>query len=279
MRLHTWSDVEHMQADHVFRTPPWGMLLLPLVLLAICAAVGWGLLAGYLPCFFWASVALIAPFVPLSFSTNFLPALRQTNWVLKVRGDRLYLMLRNFRERHFADDGPTVVSLEAGEIASVGKLAQRLSAPTSRGSDMTWTQHQLEIRLRKVAPEAFVQALEAERRRKPPAKGFIQRTSYYPPPVTMPDARTIRILWRGRYDVVKPPVERAVQILKRQVAEHRETHLDRSNPEELSEREFDDLILDLCDSGAHMAAVKLLKKHRGLSLSDARQFVDELRSH
>ena len=230
MQLHTWKDVEQMQADHTFRTPAWGMLILPVILLVCCIALVWALVAGQMPAFFWISVVIIAPFVPLIFITNFLPSLRATNWVLKVRGDTIYLMLRNFRERHMPEDGPVVVSLETGEIASVGKLSKKISTPSSNGGDTTWTQHSLEIRLRDAAPQAFVDALNAERTRRPLAQGFVRRKSFYPSPVTLADARTIRILWRGRYEVVKPGINSAVETLTRYVDQHTAETIDRTNP-------------------------------------------------
>lgn len=278
MQLHHFRDLQHMQADHTFRTPPWGMLLLPVILTGICIALGWALVSGYLPCFFWASVAILAPLVPLVVAVNFLPALRPTNWVLKVRGDQLYVMLRNYRNRHFPDDDPVVASFDIGEIASVGKQEQRLSAPgSSAGREVHWTERRLEIRLESPVPDEFRQALEAERRRKPPAEGFIRARSYYPSPVSI-DERTIRILWNGRHDVVKPSIERALDMLGRLVDVHGTAVLDRREVEDLSNSEFDDLILELCQSGNRMAAAKLLRRHRGYSTTEAKQLVDELLS-
>ena len=276
MQLHHWKDVEQMQADHTFRTPAWGMLILPAILLASCVALVWALVAGYMPAFFWISVVLIAPFVPLIFYTNFLPSLRPTNWVLKVRGDTMYLMLRNFRERHTLEDGPVVISFDFSEIASVGKLSKKISTPSSNGGDTTWTQHSLEIRLREAAPPAFVDALNAERTRRPPAEGFVRKKSYYRSPVTMADSRTICILWRGRYEVVKPGIHAALETLTRYVDQHTAEVIDRTNPEHLSDSEFDDLVLALCESGAKIDAIRLLKRHRDYSTSSAKAFVDEL---
>lgn len=276
MQLHHWKDVEQMHADHTFRTPVWGVLILPVILLVCCIALVWALVTAHLPAFFWISVVLIAPFVPLILYTNFLPSLRPTNWVLKVRGDTVYLMLRNFREGHSPEDSPVVVSFDFGEIASVGKLSKKISTPSSNGGDTTWTQHSLEIRLRASAPQAFVDALNAERTRRPPAVGFVRKKSYYRSPVTRADSRTIRILWRGRYEVVKPGINAAVETLTRYVDQHAAEVIDRTNPEHLSDSAFDDLVLALCESGAKIDAIRLLKRHRGYSTASAKAFVDEL---
>ena len=54
------------------------------------------------------------------------------------------------------------------------------------------------------------------------------------------------------------------------------TLIDFSKPKELGEAEVDVLILELARNGETFAATDLLRKRRGYSLRDAKQFVDEL---
>jgi len=61
MRLHRLRELQHIHADHAFRTPPWGMLLFPLILLAVSVAIGWALINGHLPAALWGSFVLLAP--------------------------------------------------------------------------------------------------------------------------------------------------------------------------------------------------------------------------
>ena len=159
-------------------------------------------------------------------------------------------------------------AMAAQRLANWNRLSARLLR--------RWTQHSLEIRLREPIPGEIVDALDAQRRRQPPAVGVVRKKSYYPSPVTNPDGRTLRILWQGRYDMVKPSIDAAVQTLSQYVAQHTEELLDRSKPEEMSAGEFDNLVLNLCESGAKIDAVKLLKRHRGFTTTSAKQFVDEL---
>ena len=62
-----------MQTDITFRTHPWGMLLLPVIMLAIGVTIGWALIRGNLPFVLWGSVAIIVALVPLVLSVNFFP--------------------------------------------------------------------------------------------------------------------------------------------------------------------------------------------------------------
>ena len=95
---------------------------------------------------FWISVVLITSLMPLVVTVNVLPTFRPTNWVLKVCGDRIYLMLRNYRNRHSPDDGPLVVCFQFNEIESVAKQEKQICVPGSyRWQKIYWTERHLEI--------------------------------------------------------------------------------------------------------------------------------------
>lgn len=276
MQMYRNSDLPQIQMEHTYRTPPWAMLLLPLIMMAICIAMGWALVNKHLPGLFWVSLVILAPLSLVIVAVSFLPALRPTNWVVKVRGDRLYVMLRNYRNRHLPTDGPVIASFEMREIESVGEQKKEMSAPgTSKGKRTVWSERSLELRLKDPVPEEFHLALECERSRKPPETGRVRAANYYPSPISI-DGRTIHIRWKGQHDALRPSLVRALEVLGGQVPVHGVEVLDRRNPEQLSDQEFDVLILDLCQSGKSIAAAKLLRERRGYSLTEAKKFIDEL---
>ena len=215
--------------------------------------------------------------MPLVVTVNVLPTFRPTNWVLKVCGDRIYLMLRNYRNRHSPDDGPLVVCFQFNEIESVAKQEKQICVPGSyRWQKIYWTERHLEIRLKAPVPEALRRVLEAEAARKPPYEGYSRSKRYHPSSVSVDD-RTIRILWNGRHDVVKPSIDKVLDLLGHNVSQNSAVQFDRQ-PEELDDDEFDDFILGLCQSGNRMEAINLLRHQRGYSLTDAKRFADELAS-
>jgi hypothetical protein len=278
MQLHYHHDIDHLSAEHTFRTSPLVMLMLPLILAGASGALVWAIAAGHLPLFIGFSVLFMAPFVPLVLWINFLPTLRSTNWVLKLADGQVYVMLRNYRNPHAPGDGPTVVSFSPGEIASVGREVLQLSSPAvNNGRRTYWNEYRLELRLRDAAPPAFVAALKAERDRKPPQEGMVRSKSYYASPVTLDDdGRTIRILWMGRFDWITPRLKRTLAVLERTFLRHEDSIINRRNTEAMSAAELDDLVLRLLESGQKIDAVKLLTRHRGMSTTQAVRFADDL---
>ncbi|MFT5526995.1 MAG: hypothetical protein ACI9HK_004977 [Pirellulaceae bacterium] len=275
MQLHCAKDIEHIEADQTYRTPPWGMLLFPLVLLAICAGLGWAIINGHLHNFFWVVVTVLALLTLIVISEVFLPTLRPTNWVLKIHGNRLYLMLRNYRKVHQSDDGPTVASFGISEIASIGKQDRKLSSSVGNGRRTHWAERRLEMRLKEPVPEDLRRALDTEISGR--ARSYKSRptTRNYPSPINL-DGDTIQVLWNGRTDVIKPSIEHAIAELGKLVAVHETAAPDPIEPADLDKQQFDKLILQLCQSGDRITAVKMLRQHRGYSLSAAKQFIDEL---
>lgn len=276
MQLHRHDEIEALHAEQTFYTSPLLMLVLPTILLAISAVITWAILVGKLPGLMWCSVVFLVPFVPLVLWINFLPALRSTNWVLKTAMNRVYVNLRNYRNPHSPDDGPTVVSFAQNEIASIGKHMERFVSIGSKGRPMYWTEYRLELRLREPAPPEFVTALEAERRRETPRTSFM-RIGLYPPLVTLDkEGHALRIVWYSRYDHVTPRINKAIALLGRTFLTHDEVFVNNTDLEKLSDVQFDDVIVKLLEGNSKLDAIKLLVKRRGMSTTEANRFVDEL---
>lgn len=261
-----------MQADETFRTSPWAMLALPVILLAAGIALGWALLSGHLPGIFWVGFVILALLVPFALQVNALPAFRSSNWVLKIRGDRLYLMLRNYRSTHLPEDAPVVVSFDASEIASVGQQMRQFAVPSGSGRTRHWKERRLEIRLRDPVPPEFITALQTQPEW---SETWYGRRRNDASPVSC-DERTIRILWSGPHDLIVPRINRALAILGRIVPVHDTSVVDRRQPMHLTDSQFDDHVLELCQAGNRIDAIRLLRERRNYSLSEAKRWVDEI---
>lgn len=225
-----------------------------------------------MPGFLWIGCGLLGIFVPLTFWGNFLPALKASNWVLKVQGNRLYLMLRNYRNAHLPDDAPVVVSLESTEIESVGQQEKRVVTPSGGGRTRHWNERRLEIRLKGPVPEELVNALEAQ-----PvwSKTWYGRKRNAVSPVSH-EGRILRIMWSGPFDSIVPRIDQALLILGQFVMVHDKSVVDRTQPANLTDSEFDDHIRELCQAGNRMDAINLLRERRKSSLTEARRLVEEI---
>jgi len=245
--------LRHLQADETFRTSPWGALVFPVVLLAAGVLLGWALARGWLsegrgdvPWIPWAGCVFLGLGSLFAFRVNFIPALAPSNWVLKLEGNRLYLMLRNYRNAHLPDDAPVVVSFETGEIESVGQQENRVCVPSSdRGGTRDWKERRLEIRLRNPVPQEFVMALQTQPEWS--GTGGV-RSKNTPSPVSY-DEQTIRILWSGPGEGISPRIDRALAILGRVVPVRDKSIVDRTRLATLTDSELDDHILELCQAG------------------------------
>lgn len=270
-------DVEGLPVDHTFRAPPAGMLILPIVLAAIASGMAWALLNQHLPKVLWAGVAVLFLLIPFVIRTNFLPSLKPTNWVLKIQGDQLLIMLRNFRNPHSVDDEPIVFQIATTDIQSVGEQTRRVSMPSNEGGRTVWKERRLEFRLHRSVPEQFRKALDAERRRRPPAVGMVRQKYYHPSPVSC-DEQTIRILWNGRSEVVTPSLSKALAVLSTMIQRHETLASESVSADCMTDAELDDLIIQLCLSGARIEAIRILQREKGYTLTKATRFVDELMS-
>ena len=272
MRMTSAAEMPTLHVEQTYKTPPWGMLMLPLALVAISGLLAWAILAQHLPGFFWFSVGVMIFFVPIIIWSSFVPSLRPTNWLLKLDGSRLFIMLRHFRNLQEDPQEQLVIELETHEIESVGKQSKKQVSVSSDSTEVYWTDHHLEIVLRNDPDADIVAAWEKERQH---SRGRDKGTKRQPTMVRI-EGRSIFLLWNSKTDVIKPGLNHAIERLGRHVAVHEPVVIERKKLDDLSEEELDQKILEYCDSGHSIDAVKLLRKHRGYSLSEAKKFIDEL---
>ena len=103
------------------------------------------------------------------------------------------------------------------------------------------------------------------------------KARHYPGSVV--DAKTIRIEWRSPQEFVVPGVKRAIAALGRQNVTLRRLKrevVDLTGDSEKEQRRMGAKILHPAKRDNHMAATKLARRAYQCSLTEAKQFVEEL---
>ena len=206
-------------------------------------------------------------------------ALLHSNWVFAYGPGGIWVNLRSYRN-HRLKQADTVVHFSFDELEAAQEDIVRRSEDMGDGT-MTWREFSLCLQLRKSNVDRLMQAIASERNLKSTTKllcGLITisgRSNHTPVRVT--STGSVRIMWRSRYDFVRPGLSKVLNRLSKYVHVP-ESHPGSTEPDwrTLSSQQFDDRILELVEAGETIAAVKLLKLRRGYSVTQARRFVDEL---
>ncbi|MFT5048996.1 MAG: hypothetical protein ACI8QZ_000385 [Chlamydiales bacterium] len=94
-----------------------------------------------------------------------LSAIRQTNWLVALSGDGLYLNLRAARSADAVTDETTVLHFRSGEIVSVGKVREVRREKHGKNRHTTVTNY-IELRVTGCEPDELEVVIETERERK-----------------------------------------------------------------------------------------------------------------
>jgi len=243
---------------------------------AVLAACSWrGIAHGFaaLPWFFWIPAApvllgaglvwlLVLQAVKSSVASSLLP----TNWVLRTCDSGIGVQLRSYRNAHFRSDVPTVLWLEPRDVARARRVTESGTITSSRGRTLvrqTW----LELELQDVDCAPVEKRLAEERAEQGPeirVGGIQTRTRFNEMPAYFVRPGVLRVQWlgKGMLDALRELVE---------VAPDAKIDLEQALGTELEPR-----VRALCARGMRMNAYTLLRLERGLSLSDAKKYVDEV---
>jgi hypothetical protein len=251
----------------------WAFFVAPAVLILFNLREVLGAL-GSLPWIAWIVAGpVLALFVGLGYllivttQSMVLASWRESNWVVKLAPDGLYLQLRSYLNHPFPDDGPTVVFVPFAEIASARKVVESFA----RGSDEDRYQAKkiwVELELCGASTGELEARLLLERNRPAPSSrilGVRVASRFQHTPVVVPRAGVVQIEWLGR------SLWRALEGRVKQV-EPRQVDLDAPNPRGLEGR-----IAALVARGEELAAVDLAREERRMSLTQARSLIGEVR--
>ena len=85
----------------------------------------------------------------------------------------------------------------------------------------------------------------------------------------------LRIIWRGRSTRLTPSIDDILQRLGSTVS-LTSTETEDKQPENMSDEQLDQYIIELCESGDIFWATSILKRRYGYSTAEAKNFIDEL---
>ncbi len=268
----------------VCRTSRVGTTIGGLILLTIfCGApVFWWYVEA--PAIVWILCAIVALLVVRPILLNILAVHRSSNWLLLVRADGLVLNTRSYANSSPDQPSPVIV-LPFKDIESAREVREshKLPESTHGGGTVHSKQQFLELQIQSDLELQPVREILAEERSRPGSVrtylgGMTVRSKFKHDPMTVPADDVIRITWRSAKDAVVPKLQVVLDRMSVyvDVTPTLERRFDQWN--ELNDQEFDDLVLQLTMQGRTMDAIRLLKRGRGYSLTEAKQFVDELRA-
>jgi hypothetical protein len=246
------------------------------------------LMLGVLPAYiFWTANLSLWILVPIALFDGLLlkwlvtaqfNAFRSENWLLRIAPDGLWINLRSHHNRQFAP-ARTVLFVPYLEIAGVSSRTIR-RVEKNNGRTVMWTDQFLDVRLHDAAlPEVATEISEERRRRTTGSHfgGFITssgRNNHVP--VTLPTDNVLRLTWRGRFDIVVPSLAKTLGELAAECTIDEPVAEGPADLQTLSAEEVDRQILERVEQGDTLTAVQLLRDQRGMSLKEAKDFVEEL---
>jgi len=276
MRLLRNCEVPEAEVRRTFRTSPLASLAM-LALFWIGTVLLGRLLVvegPELPTLVWVVLgplaliaALVLLVVDLCVASAFLASLNATNWVLKTTAHGIYLQLRSYQNWKIADDENTAVYIEFDEIVRARRLTFDDRSGGSDGETRVLDRY-LELELRHADTAELAEAVRVERMREGAESNFLgikSKSKAIDLPVTVGAPDIVRVTWRGR-GMLSELAAQGVECSEPET-------LERGVPE--NDAELEDRILELLEVGRKIDAVALVRQRYGLSLTQARTFVED----
>lgn len=279
MRFHTSPDAPAVHHDLIFRPSRIvGVIELVMALFLLSLSIpifiggagGWSDLFG---CCCW--LAVIAPFV-IVFLHSSVRAFSGEGWLVRYDGRRLLIKFRSHLNAALPRGDEVVVELTVPEIVSIGKTTERRFTPTTRKSSVGGKEKivYLDVTLHEPAKELEAR-LHAERQRYIETWTGSHINLHYP--VRVVDDRIIRIEWRSSTTWMSPGINRILASLGETVPVRppRLMISDMVTPG-TDQAAKETQIIALIEQGRMLDAIRVVRSLYGLSLGEAKQFVEEL---
>lgn len=273
MQLMRLAEVPTSQRDRVFRYSPARALFVAFSV--ICASgglvlLGWHQRSGL--AYYLAGVLLLGLVLMHKF---ILARFRPSNWLVRMSDEGLFVQFRSYLNYHFPEEDLTVVFIPYHEIRSVQLMRERRDIPYRDPDrplvERTSVQRRRLVEFELVGDSApLAQALADEPAKRPP-----NATLYRHYPVRMAFPPFVQVEWN-----VVPSPQVLLDALRRytNIATPIEVSQDYVNLKGLSHEEQGKRLLELAEAGQTIAAVCIARKLYSYDLTQARAFVEGLRS-
>lgn len=276
MKFHPTGTDPTRDALLVCRNTRWGVVMLLAVLWA--APIFWWYVAA--PWWVTALCAALPALLTLPMFGIWRRRGRADNWVLALYRDGIWLNLRDC-DYHLAEPAKTVVFIPYAEVGAARRFIHRYTTPSSDHGSTSRKDSYLELQLSTPDTGELQRVLDEERRRDPPQRshlgGFVtSRTRRTQAPIELEDDGTLRVKFRMLNYWLTPSLKKVLKALQQFVtieADHVPIRADWTTIDGL---EFDELVRHLVRNGARIDAMELLRRRKGFSTTEAKQFVDKL---
>jgi hypothetical protein len=269
MQLMPLAKVQIRKSDLVYRHSPARAMVVAICMIIASVALVW---LGSGLAYYVAGVLIVSLLVMHNF---ILARFRLSNWLARMNDEGLYLQYRSYLNHHFPKNDPTVVFLLYAEIRSARLVDERSEIPY-RDLDQPLAEKSTERRRRLVELDlagdvsAFEKALAEERAKRP-----ANATLYKDYPVRMASPTCVQVNWS-----VVPGADEFLDALGQytNIAPTTQESNDYVNLEGQSREDQERRLLELIEAGQTIDAVYIARKLYSLDLTQAKSFVEDLRS-
>jgi len=277
MKFYKFSEIPIQNDDLVFKASPIVAGISFTVISAITVAA---LLCGIhgvdginAPRFLFYIVAAFAGLFGWFAFHSFRASLKPSNWLLRCNRCGVIIHYRSFLNWRFPAESVEAVGFDYSEIASARTVKERRNSPGLGSNTRTQTQQLtfLDLCLVNADTTALEKQLQQEGSLEP--EGIMISRDY---PVQVKPGGIVELNWSS----ISPSARKAIQYLSQHVkiAEVDSRTTDLTHQSNLPPGTEDGKILELAKSGDEMGAMTLTRQAYGCSLSEAKDFVQKLRS-
>ena len=285
MQIITLKEVSNTSLCTRFRQPPLAHLIAAMVFVGlIIGAIYWhNVDEDNFPVGALVSCSVLFGLPAWLCLSAFKKSLAPSNWILLVSPNQILVKFRSYLNSHFPEDDPQVVQFHPAEIEYAIITKQkitRLGSINGRTRRITSFHTFLDLSIVEQDLKPLKEQIKYERNQKAPQKGkFIKhrsRSRHYP--VSVVDNKVVRIEWRSHTEFVTPGVKKALAKLSEEgirIEGLQKEVIDLTHGKD-DQKLMEDNILYLVERGNVLTATQMARKAYGLSLAEAKEFVEDL---
>ncbi len=196
--------------------------------------------------------------------------LSRHNWFVRVGGDRILINTRHFFNGEFPEEKPVVLELMLEDIEWARSVVQKFNYRHSQNRRLSsnGTHKFLDFKLKASQFDSLMDGLKDETHFIFHEAAKLGWATKYIPVQWIEESKILRLNFNG----IKPNLNRSTEILRDFVRIETELQYKTDNESQPT----DAIILEYLQQGDRMRAISLVQAQRGLTLEEAKDFVDEL---